>query len=170
MTKATRTNEEPQGAQEPGKDLRGFVQDHPHTFLFVPGTWEAKGDFFDSDGRPSEVSGQAVITHRPKSWTNDTWMRLPGGSVLRNVYQMLPWPRGACSTTWSSENPALGLLHGRFGIAHDSIFAHAWALDGEHTSQEYLLMLDQDRYLNRGVFFRGDAIISSWAVELTRTA
>lgn len=142
--------------------------DHVHTFLFSPSTWKANGWFCSASGPAVQVTGEACIAHLPTQWVNESWMRLPDGTTLRNIYELAPWPRTATMTTWCSNNPALGTFAGSFTVVQDSILALATTLDGKFTSHEFMFMESEDRYMNRGSLVKGSELISTWAVELTR--
>ena len=89
-----------------------------HTFLFEEGTWRVEGEHRDAAGAVSPVSGENTIRHEPGRWHFEAALRLRGDPlrVTHNRYQIEPFSPGAASTHWSSNNPVLGALRGRFVV------------------------------------------------------
>lgn len=97
-------------------------------------------------------------------------MRLIGTPPVEftNDYTVTPFAPEALATAWTSHNPALGRLDGRFALVGDSILSTFRSEDGAHSGTEALQMIDADRYLGRGVLYRDGAFFSAWIVELRR--
>lgn len=141
-----------------------------HTFLFDENIWMARGVYIDGQGKYHSVAGQSVITHATDQWINDSAMHLEGNPAVefRNRYEIEPMERNQEMTTWRSENPALGRMSGRFIIVDDSILSVFASADGVFQGTEYLRLIDDDLYWNRGSLLQGDKKASSWALELRR--
>jgi hypothetical protein len=142
-----------------------------HTFLLREGIWVATGSCTDGTGRSVPVEGQSEVTHGAAVWVVDGVMRLlgPAPVEIRNRYEVAPIPPGGDSTTWTSSNPAIGTLRGRFVVVADVIFSTYETDGGEWSGVECLIQLRDTRYLARGFLLRGGAAVSSWAVELRRS-
>ena len=143
-----------------------------HTFLFQEGTWAGQGVFIAQDGQQIQVQGQSCITHQPGLWINQGWMRLDQDepSEFSNRYEITPFAPGRLTTQWTSYNPALGQMQGRFVVVDDCILSLFRSQDWQHQGHEVLLLLEPATYLNRGVLFCQDTRVSSWALTLVRLA
>jgi len=142
-----------------------------HTFLFQEGLWIAGGVYFDDRERPMPLEGKTRVTHLEGLWVNEGAMELKSGDrslILHNRYEIIPFPDGGTITTWKSSNPAIGLLLGRFAIVKNAILSACLSEKGDFSGSEFLLKISDSHYVNRGVFLRGDAKLSSWAVDLWR--
>ena len=143
----------------------------PHTFLFEEGTWKVEGEHRDAAGALSPVAGENAIRHEPGVWHFEAALRLRGDPlrVTHNRYQIEPFSPGAASTHWSSNNPVLGALRGRFIISGDAILSFYASPTGRHRGYECLQQVDERRYRVRGAMMEEDKVISTWALELTAT-
>ena len=141
-----------------------------HTFLFDENIWIARGVYIDGQGKYHPVAGQSAITHQGEIWINDSCMHLEANEAVtfRNRYEIKPLGRDRELTIWRSENPDLGKMSGRFVIVDDSIMSIFSAADGVFQGTDYLRLIDDDLYWNRGCLLQGDKKVSSWAVELRR--
>jgi hypothetical protein len=81
-------------------------------------------------------------------------------ALQHSRYEIEPFSDGARSTHWTSNNPALGALRGRFVLAGDAILS--WRYRGF----ECLLQRDERRYSARGTLLEEDKVMSTWALEL----
>jgi hypothetical protein len=90
--------------------------------------------------------------------------------VHHNRYEIEPLSEGARSTHWTSSNPAVGALRGRFVISGDAILSSYASPTGRYRGFECLQQRDESRYSVRGALLEEDKVISSWAVELTRVS
>ena len=86
-----------------------------------------------------------------------------------NHYFIKPLLGDAISTTWKSENSAIGKLTGSFSIVGPSIVS-LYRCDGGpgYYGTEHLLQMDPNRYEACGVLFLDGRRLSSWRVLLTR--
>ncbi len=141
-----------------------------HTFLYNENIWIARGVYIDTQGKYHPVAGQSTITHQGEIWINDSCMHLEANEdvTFRNRYEIKPLDRDQELTTWSSENPDLGKMSGRFVIVDDSIMSVFSSVDGVFQGTEYLRLIDDDLYWNRGCLLQEGRKVSSWAVELRR--
>jgi len=146
------------------------MQEEQHTFLLEPARWQAMGEFTGQSGEPAPASGAAVISHGKRLWRNQGVMRIAGDVPLEiaNVYEIVPFPHGSLWTSWTSHNPSLGRLIGRFVLMRDAIVSTFESEGGAYTGCETLLRVATDAYRCRGVLMRGGVLVSSWALELER--
>src|SRR5215471_12761641 len=128
-----------------------------HTFLLEPGRWIADGRNIDAAGEVTRAEGEAVFTHRPDLWVNESWMRVGDGqgTTYRNRYEFQPLVRGESATTFRSVNPAVGPMRGTCAFVGDAILLAFATDDHAHSGSECLLQIDADTYRDFGVFFKG---------------
>lgn len=138
--------------------------------LFEENIWIATGVYMDDQGRYHPVEGETNITHIDGLWINNSIMTLQEDKQVayKTRYEIIPLERGQEMTSWSSDNPALGKMTGKFIIADDSIISIFASDDGAFRGTEYFRLLDEDLYSSRGCLLRGEKKISSWAVELRK--
>ena len=91
----------------------------------------------------------------------------PRPALQHNRYEIEPMRAGARSTHWTSSNPVLGTLRGRFVLAGDSILSFYSSPTGRYHGFECLQQRDDNRYSVRGAMMEEDKVISTWALELT---
>jgi len=141
-----------------------------HTYL-DEGTWIAEGSYFDENGSRVICRGVSTIKHG-SSWSLNGEMELfPDRSEpvrFTGTYDIVPPGSNAQMTTWKSINPALGSFTGHFAFIEDSIISVGATDDGKYSSYEFLTMVDERTYINRGFALSGDVKLSSWAVRLTK--
>jgi hypothetical protein len=89
-------------------------------------------------------------------------------AMHHNRYEIEPFAAGARSTHWTSVNPAVGALRGRFVVAGDAILSFYSSPTGRYRGFECLQQRDAARYTVRGSFLDEDKLISSWAFELMK--
>jgi hypothetical protein len=140
-----------------------------HTFLFAEGTWRAEGEYSDAGGNRFAASGETTIRHEPGRWRFEAVLRLRGdpARVTHNRYEIEPFAPGARSTHWSSVNPAVGALRGRFVVAGDAILSFYESPTGRYRGFEALVQRDERRYVARGTLLDEDKVLSTWALELS---
>ena len=141
-----------------------------HTFLFEEGTWRVEGQHRDAAGTLSPVAGENSIRHEPGCWHFEAVLRLRGEPlrVTHNRYQIEPFSAGALSTHWSSNNPVLGALRGRFVISGDAILSSYVSPTSRYRGFECIQQRDPRRYSVRGAMLEEDKLLSTWVLELTR--
>ena len=141
-----------------------------HTFLFEEGVWTAVGAFTDAEGNVAPVRGQSKTIHGPDVWVEESYLELQTDEKIEihNNYKIVPFEEGSDTTTWTSLNPTLGKLSGKFVIVDDSIISSFKSENLIYTGLELLTKIDDDKYINRGVLLKDGEKFSSWAVELTR--
>ena len=142
----------------------------PHSFLFEEGTWRVEGEQRDASGTIAAVSGENSIRHETGRWHFEAVLRLRGDPlrVTHNRYQIEPFLPGAVSTHWSSNNPVLGALRGRFVIAGDAILSAYASPTLRFRGFECIQQRDVRRYTVRGAMLEEDKLVSTWALDLTR--
>ena len=141
-----------------------------HTFLFEEGTWRAEGEYRDASGTKFAVAGETTVKHEASRWLFEAVQRLRGdpARVQHNRYEIAPFSPGARSTHWTSNNPAVGALRGRFVLAGDAILSFYASPTGRYRGFECIQQRDATRYSVRGSLLEEDKVISTWALELTR--
>jgi hypothetical protein len=87
-------------------------------------------------------------------------------ALHHNRYEIEPFSPGSFSTHWSSTNPAIGALRGRFVIAGDAILSFYASPTGKYRGYECIQQRGKGRYSVRGTMMDEDKIISTWALEL----
>jgi len=115
------------------------------------------------------VAGETTIRHEPARWTFEAVQRMRGDPtrVHHNRYDIEPLSEGARSTHWTSSNPTIGALRGRFVLAGDAILSFYASATGRYRGFECLKREDERRYTARGALLDEDKVISTWAMELT---
>ena len=88
--------------------------------------------------------------------------------MTHNRYEIEPFSPGARSTHWTSSNPTIGALRGRFVLAGDAILSFYSSATGRYRGFECLQQESETRYSARGALLDEDKLISSWALELSR--
>jgi hypothetical protein len=138
--------------------------------LLEEGTWRVEGEHRDAAGTLSPVSGENTIRHAEGQWHFEAVLRLRGEPlrVTHNRYQIEPLSPGAASTHWSSNNPVLGALRGRFVLTGDAILSAYSSPSARYRGFECIQQRDDTHYSVRGTLLEEDKVISTWAVELTR--
>ena len=96
-------------------------------------------------------------------------LRLRGdpARMQHNRYEIEPFSPGARSTHWSSVNPAIGALRGRFVVSHDAILSFYGSPTGRYRGFECIQQRDPRRYSVRGTLLDEDKILSTWALDLS---
>jgi len=143
-----------------------------HSYLFEEATWDAEGIFTDANGTQVPVEGAATITHTSDAWLLNTTMLLQGDSAVEveNRYVIMPFSDNRIETSWTSDNPELGRLEGRFTLVEDTLISTFTSPDGRLQGTEILVQIDADSYENRGLLYQDRKLVSTWALSLTRSA
>lgn len=141
-----------------------------HTYLLQEGRWRTAGSFTNEQGESLAVTGESVISHGDLVWSVESTMTLSADQevAFHNDYEVAPISDGGDTTTWSSDNPALGRLSGNFLIIGDRILSAYQSEDGRHRGAECLWRVDEDNYGGIGALFCGKQRLSSWEVRLIR--
>ena len=88
-------------------------------------------------------------------------MRGDRPALQHNRYEIEPMTPGARSTHWTSSNPVLGTLRGRFVLAGDAILSFYASPTGRYRGYECLQQRDDKRYSVRGAMMEEDKVIST---------
>lgn len=141
-----------------------------HSYLFEKGEWLANGSLVDATGEESRISGTSTVEHGRLFWGIAGIMELQGAQQMAftSTYVITPFPEGDSQTGWQSDNSKLGRFSGTFIVVKDSILSTGESDFGSYVVSEWLLQVDHDRYVNRGVLLQEGLRISSWAIELER--
>jgi len=141
-----------------------------HTFLLREGFWVAEGDYYDENGNGYSVVGQLETTHQEEVWVHEGIMKVLFDEpvAIANRYEIDPFGIGKTSTHWKSSNRFLGNLKGHFVIVGGSILSLFRSENGRYSGTEWLQMVDEGTYRNRGVLLDGDRMLSSWGMELRK--
>jgi hypothetical protein len=140
-----------------------------HTFLFQEGRWVANGNYTDEQNQRRPATGSTEISHTDQGWINAGSMMMLAGTGLitfENRYVITPFQEGEDHTAFEAENPALGTLSGNLVIVGDSILAICFSSDGSIVSAEYLRMLSDTSYENRGFVLKAGQKTGAWELEL----
>jgi len=115
------------------------------------------------------VSGETSIRHEEGRWLFEGVLRVKGDrpALHHNRYDIEPFSAGARSTHWTSNNPAIGALRGRFVLAGDTILSFYASPTSRYRGFESLKQMDERRYAARGALLEEDKVLSTWALELT---
>lgn len=141
-----------------------------HTFLFESGAWKATGTLVDARGEHSRIRGSSRIRLDGPEWGIEGVLELSGASRLSycNDYTVAPGRSGGEQARWEATNSRLGRFSGSFMVVGESILSTGESDDGRYVVSEWLLQVDSDRYVNRGVLLCGGERLESWAMELER--
>jgi len=141
-----------------------------HTFLFEEATWEATGTYYAESQQPIPASGKVKIIHEQDDWINEGVMELaiPSTQPIYNRYEIIPFESDKDSTSFTSLNPALGKIHGKFIIVGDTIISIYNTNDMTFRGTEFISKVNDDLYYAKGVLLHNDQKISSWDMKLTR--
>jgi len=141
-----------------------------HTFFFQEREWTGTGEYVDGTGAKIPFGGTARTVHTEDLWFHEGRMTLspPGGPPMtfENRCEIVPFREGKGETAWTSRNPSLGLLTGRFVIANEAILSFCSSENGIFTGYEVFVQLDGVTYGNWGTLFRGNERLSSWSLRL----
>lgn len=142
---------------------------NPHTFLFQPGLWKAKGHFWDAEGRVIPMEGESRVEHDADGWAIHGRLSLLGQQFeYVNDYRLEPAAPDVRDIPWTSLNPALGFLRGHFIIVADAILSTFRGEDGRHHGSETMLLQEPTLYHCRGMLLKDEDLISSWSAALQR--
>ena len=145
-----------------------------HTFLFQEWTWNGRGEYIDDTGKSLPFEGTARTFHEDDLWFHEGRMTLtPAGGQpvsFENRCEILPFEKGKTETSWTTLNPDLGILTGRFVIVKEALLSFCRSENGLFTGYETLVRIDSETYDNWGTLFRGTDRISSWTLRLRRRA
>lgn len=141
-----------------------------HTFLFAPGHWTAKGQFWDAEGAVVEAEGETTVTHAADRWTIAGSLRLmtPAPTELSNTYDVTPGPADGNCLSWESENPSLGKLHGWFVPIGAVLVSRFQGEKPGIEGVETLIRQAPDRYAARGCLVIDGRLVSRWDMRLRR--
>lgn len=142
-----------------------------HAFLLEEGDWRAEGTYWEPDGGARPMTGRARIVHRSDVWINESETVVEaaeGEERFENRYEVEPLGPGESSTSWISENPALGRMSGTFTFVGDAILSAYESDDGRAVGYECLWAADDGSYEDRGVLFVDGELASRWSVKLER--
>jgi hypothetical protein len=141
-----------------------------HTYVFKEWNWKASGKYYDESQNCIDVYGEIEIEHHEENWIINGFMELKLDNPVRfyNKYIIEPIGYEKDFTFWSSVNPALGTLLGKFMIIGDTILSSYCSEDGQYSGTESLILVDSQSYKNRGFAFHNKNKLSSWEVEITK--
>ena len=116
------------------------------------------------------MDGETSIQHLENRWLFEGVLRVRGErpALHHNRYEIAPFSPGARSTHWTSNNPAVGALRGRFVVVGDAILSFYSSPTGRYRGYESIQQRDAMRYTVRGSLLEEDKLLSTWALDLTR--
>lgn len=149
-------------------DQLRFLLDHP---LFVHGAaWQAEGWYVEEHGALLSAAGVTEIERGDEHWTVSAELRITlvdqPDMVFHNAYAFEPPEADTREVYWTSVNPFLGSMAGRFTVVADSIQSLGFAEDGHHIIHETYMLTEDDTYEVRGALSRDGETVGSWAVTL----
>jgi len=143
-----------------------------HTLLFQEWTWDSRGEYIDDRGKSIPFEGTVKTFHENHLWFHEGRMTLtPAGGPpvsFENRYEIIPFEKGKTATSWTTLNPDIGILAGRFVIVNEAILSFCRSENGLFTGCETLVRIDSETYKNWGTLFREKERISSWSLRLKR--
>jgi hypothetical protein len=150
------------GRDEPGG--------RPHTYLFMPGLWQADGVYYDELEKPHLQTGELLVEHAPDFWTIDIRLNISGQDRRDFVsrYMVTPFREGVSFTEWKSHVGGPEPIFGLFVVVQESILMPWHSQSGQFWGQEALSSVGPDLYLSRGFAFLKDRKAYSWATRLVR--
>jgi len=109
------------------------------------------------------------VRHEGAKWKFEAVLRLRGdpARVTHNRYDIEPFTPGARSTHWTSINPAVGSLRGRFVLAGDAILSFYASPTGRYRGFECMKMKSEKAYEANGALLDEDKVVSTWSLALT---
>lgn len=141
-----------------------------HIFLFQEREWTGRGEYLDGTGKSIPFEATVKTIHEDDLWLHGGRMTLSPDDVppltFENWYEIEPFRDGKGETVWTSRNPSLGVLAGRFVIVNEAILSFCRSEDGLFTGHEAFVRIDGDTYGNWGTLFRGNERLSSWSLRL----
>ncbi len=141
-----------------------------HTYILEEGVWKAFGKYYDENQNCIEVSGETNIIHKDDAWILDGFMELKLENPIKffNKYTIEPFKPDKDYTFWSSINPALGKLAGKFMVVSDTILSSYHSENRQYSGTESLILVGLELYKNRGFAFYNKNKLSSWEVNLSK--
>ena len=97
-----------------------------------------------------------VLGSPPVEFVSAYWIEVPG--------------RDGAAVRWSSENAALGKLHGTFSVVGSSILSLYRSESSGYHGADHLRRIDDDSYESTGVLLLEARRLSSWQLLLRRTS
>ncbi|MDR1081086.1 MAG: hypothetical protein LBQ79_09050 [Deltaproteobacteria bacterium] len=142
----------------------------PHTYLLMPGLWQADGVYYDDREKPHLQTGELLVEHAPDFWTIDIRLNVSGQDRRDFVsrYTVTPFREGVSYTEWKSHVGGPEPIFGLFVVVQESILMPWHSQSGQFWGQEALSSVGPDLYLSRGFAFLGDRKAYSWATRLVR--
>ena len=139
-----------------------------HTYFFQTANWTARGTYYDADGEVLPLSGAVQIEHSAAKWTLDGWLEVAADAPVCFVNRYAIRETGdPKALAWTSWNPVLGELEGRFEVVGGHILSYYRSPDGRYEGQEVLSIEDGDTYDNVGLALKDGARLSAWTARLT---
>jgi hypothetical protein len=140
-----------------------------HRYLLDERDWTTEGTVTDADGLTMQATGRAAMRHTPEVWTLESTLTLTGvnSQTVQQRTSILPMDPRALQTTWRSKQAQLGMLEGRYTLVNDTILSTYATIDQRFHGVEAMVLMSDDRYVQRGALYQGSQLISTWAVLLT---
>ena len=138
-----------------------------HLMLLETMNWIASGIYFDEHGKEYKVNGQSKVKRDKERWSISGFMEVLLDTPIKfyNDYEVEPTDDN-CILKWTSFNPGLGKLCGKFSFIDDAIISDLVSEDEKYSGFEVLTLLNEKTYKAIGICFDGEKRISSWSVIL----
>lgn len=140
-----------------------------HAFLIQEGVWNTEGKYIDAGGKAFASKGRLRVVHGRGVWALQSALAVdyPDRPLeYLNRYEMIPLGPGASSTSWTSDNSALGRLKGLLSFVDDSIISEFRSEDGRSRGTEFMVGEPGGIYRNRGYILRDGEMLSSWSLTV----
>jgi hypothetical protein len=140
-----------------------------HPYLASEGVWRAKGVYTDVKNRSLDATGRCRMIHGHGVWQLHSTMSVEQPQGVREFslrYEIVPLGGGKTHTHWTSHNSSLGHLVGEMTLVGDAILSSFTSESKRYRGFEFLLLVQELGYVNRGVLFEGDKRLSSWQMSI----
>jgi hypothetical protein len=141
-----------------------------HPFLGEPGSWRAKGSYYNEVGKVLDAEGETTVRHAAGRWTAEGILRWAAEQPieLRIAYAIEPPQASAGATEWQAESSAVGRLSGQFLAVGKSILSLGASEDNAHELFECLVNTSRSQYDVWGLLMRERIRIGAWQMTLVR--
>lgn len=140
-----------------------------HTYLFQNASWRAEGVYHTKEGKTYPMTGGSTLSRTADAWTLTGFLEVPLTPPARfeNTYT-ISLTENPAELRWTSVNPALGTLEGRFTVLPGIITSAYTAADGVHSGSEMMMQVSEREYKMQGVLNEDGDPQDWWEGRLVR--
>lgn len=140
-----------------------------HAYLFQSARWRAEGVYHTKDGQTVPLTGETTLSRTSDTWTLTGFLdvALTPPARFENTYTISLTDNPA-ELRWTSVNPALGTLEGRFTVLPGIITSAYMAADGVHSGSEMMMQVSESEYKMQGVLNENGDPQDWWEGRLVR--